>query len=202
MLVRCAKSGWCASRIEGQATATDPDAPAALDLARALLRDTREELVRADEKASSLLTAVGIAVGALLTGVVGRIWSPAGFDQLARIAWWVGVAGVGAATCFLVSALLPRFRRSEGTARVTYFADVIRAENAKGRARPGAVMSDLEAAVKSSANNALAHTLQQLRAISWIVSVKYRRIRAAILSLAVAVAFLGIALALQAISRG
>lgn len=185
-------------RGKGLMSNTDPDAPAALELVRALLRDGREELVRADGKASSLLAVVGVIVGALLTSVVGRVWSPADFDQHARIAWWLGIAAVGVAACCLVNALLPRFWRSKGAARVTYFADVVRVEkDAKRSARAETAISDLEAAVQSSARDVFAHALQQLRAISWIVSIKYRRIRAAILLLAVAAAFLGIALALH-----
>ncbi|MGH8906103.1 MAG: Pycsar system effector family protein [Egibacteraceae bacterium] len=166
---------------------------AALDLARGLLRDSREELSRADEKAGSLLTAVGVAVGLLLTGAIGGVWSPATFGQGARLAWWFGVAATGAAVCCLVSALLPRFLAARDTARVSYFAQVVHLEQQK----KGAGEDHLRAAVTSAAADPLAHTLDQVRAISSLASVKYRRIRAAITAMALAAVALGIALALQ-----
>lgn len=91
-----------------------------------LLRETREELARADAKASVLLAASGIAFAALLATDPDTGWYP---DHLshgaARISAWVaivltllGIASVG-------SAVKPRLRaKPPEQGQPHYFADV------------------------------------------------------------------------------
>jgi hypothetical protein len=87
---------------KGDSSAADgniqPENPHA-KLVDALLNDTREELGRADGKASILLSAVGVVVSVLLAGAISRDWNP---TQLASCEWlwWLGTlsgtAAIGA----------------------------------------------------------------------------------------------------------
>jgi hypothetical protein len=46
------------------------------EYARLLLAEAREELGRADQKASLLLAAASVAIAAIVTGLVGSGWKP------------------------------------------------------------------------------------------------------------------------------
>src|SRR5262245_8921031 len=59
-----------------------------------LLKEAREELARADSKAALLLAATGVAVGALLAGLIGGKWMPFSLDNRVEWLWWFGVASV------------------------------------------------------------------------------------------------------------
>src|SRR5689334_21314511 len=71
------------------------------DIARSLLIETREELIRADGKAALLLASVGLAVGAILaelfTGHKSIHVRGAGWE----VVWWSGVALGALGTSFL-----------------------------------------------------------------------------------------------------
>lgn len=92
-----------------------------------LLRETREELGKADAKASILLAASGIAVAALLASGNDADWYPENLYSLwaRRLAWAalaVTLLGVG----FVGSAVRPRLRRQDSLANnaVHCFDDV------------------------------------------------------------------------------
>ena len=91
-----------------------------------LLSETREELQKADAKASILLAASGIAFAALLTSGGASGWYPDRLsDGTARAFVWIaiGVALVGVA--FVGAAVMPRLRaKSRHGEKLHYFGDV------------------------------------------------------------------------------
>jgi hypothetical protein len=91
-----------------------------------LLGDTREELTRADSKAALLLSATGVAVGALLAGLLAGKWTPFELDNRVEWIWWVGVGSAAAGIYSIAAAIYPRIhRRSSDQARPpAYYGDV------------------------------------------------------------------------------
>jgi hypothetical protein len=92
----------------------------------ALLSETREELQRADAKASILLAATGIAFSALLAAAGAGTWTPEKLQHGdARLAVWcslaLGLVGIGV----LGSAVKPRFQaRAMDREKLHYFGNV------------------------------------------------------------------------------
>ena len=65
--------------------------------AAALHRETREELARADGKATTLLGVVGLILGALLAGIIAGNWSPNHLGCFEEMIFWLGAVGAAAA---------------------------------------------------------------------------------------------------------
>jgi MFS family permease len=113
----------------GSASPGSPDAadPATSYLAD-LLRDTREELARADSKAALLLAATGVVVGALLAGLLGGRWTPFSLDTRVEWIWWLGVACAAAGIFSISAAVYPRIHRPDvlhPPPTPSYFGDVV-----------------------------------------------------------------------------
>ena len=92
-----------------------------------LLRETREELAKADTKASILLAASGIALSALLTAGTSAHWYPENVkDDTARSLAWAAGALTIIGMLFVGAAVKPRLRAKHGgtPALVHYFGDV------------------------------------------------------------------------------
>jgi pycsar effector protein len=144
-----------------------PDAT--LLYATSLLSNAREEIDRADAKASILLAASGVASGALLAGLIAGSWTPLKLQAAVQWAWWLGLAESATAIWCLALAVYPRERKSDpgiaGT--VAYYGDIL--------AYPTNVQ--LVAALHRSADANIDRIADQLRNISSIVSHKYRLIR-------------------------
>jgi hypothetical protein len=91
-----------------------------------LLSETREELAKADAKASILLAASGIAFAALLTAGSTASWYP---DKLschsARVLAWVAVTLTFVGIVFVGAAVKPRLRaKRPHRGNPHYFGDV------------------------------------------------------------------------------
>lgn len=69
------------------------------ELAKVLLAESREELTRADGKASLLLAALGIGLSAILGAVLAGNWAPFVLASPWEAIWWTGAAG-GASPSF------------------------------------------------------------------------------------------------------
>jgi hypothetical protein len=147
-----------------------------VELAKQLLAETREELSRADGKASILFAAATVVAGAIVTGIVAGSWSPTALHPFPQLLWWLGSALVAVGMWFLGSAVYPRVRDTPQRGRVTYFMDVI--------AHDDASLCD---ALIDQARDPLARTVHQLRALSPMVRQKYRDIAAALRLLAIGV---------------
>jgi hypothetical protein len=144
-----------------------------------LLKTTREELTRADSKAQLLLAATGVAVGALLAGLLGGRWEPATLDNRIEWLWWAGgVAPTVAGIALLGAAVYPRRTGRPGPPSrvVTYFGHVVTHPD----------VTSLRSALASSSLDPTAHAIHQLSVVSRIVATKYRLIRFGMWSLATA----------------
>jgi hypothetical protein len=142
---------------------------ATLTYSTALLRDAREEIDRADAKASILLAASGVAVGAFLAGLIAGSWSPLKLEPAIQWAWWLGMAELGVGIGCLALAIYPRERQNDSRIpwAVAYYGDVM--------AYP--TTAELVAALKRSSETSIDRVADQLRHVSWIANHKYRLLR-------------------------
>ncbi len=177
----------CASKDDSPETHVTHSEDDRATLVDSLLKDTREELGRADGKASILLSAVGVVVSVLLAGAISRNWNPtqlASFEWL----WWLGTLSGTAAIVAFGAAVWPRVEHPADKEKLTYFGHV--ADFKK--------VDDLSVAVarRASATDPQDRPIDQLYTVSKIVAKKYKLIRwgigffgAALLLCTAAVAF-------------
>lgn len=145
-----------------------------------ILAETREEVNRADTKASILLGAIGIAVsgvvGDMVNGVVSGVVSGAW-----GASWpWLRWTAVGAAflsVTLLLMALYPRRIRLRRPLVNAYFGDVVAHSDPRA----------LRAALERPSPDELGRLTDQIHTISRIVSTKYRLIQLALWCLAISV---------------
>jgi MFS family permease len=147
-----------------------------------LLAESREELARADGKASMLLSALGVAIGVIAAALLAGDWSPDRLDRPYRVVWWVGLAFAGAGSLALCLAVWPRIRHHLPGPSATYFDEI---------ALLGSVERVKTALARTDATD---RTLTQLVAISRIARRKYKLIRWAMLLLGVAIVLVLIAM--------
>lgn len=142
---------------------------ATLLYATSLLGNAREEIDRADAKASILLAASEVVAGALLAGLIAGRWTPLKLQAAVQWAWWLGLVESAIGIWCLALAVYPRERKndSEIPETVAYYRDVL--------AYPTNIQ--LVAALNRSAETNIDRIADQLRNVSWIVSHKYRLIR-------------------------
>ncbi len=135
-----------------------------------LLAETREEIVRADTKAAILFTAFGIAVAAVLAGLIAGDWSPNDLDRAATAVFWVG--GGSAAVSFLALgyALWPRMKHKQADGPASYFLKIREYDD----------LDALRTALKRSAESD-DRPVEQLKVVSDIAWNKFVCIRIAML---------------------
>lgn len=133
--------------------------------AELVLAAAREELVKADGKASFLLATCGVVFGALLAAPPDGAWTPRVLATPANWVWWAGMAAASAGVGALVYTIYPRTGR-QGTARISCFVDVLDAQ-------------DRDIIVAFSRTD-LVLLLDQIRRISQIARRKYTGIKLAI----------------------
>ncbi|MER7798945.1 Pycsar system effector family protein [Streptomyces parvulus] len=164
-----------------------------------LLGEVREEIVRADAKAATLLSAAGVVVGVFLAGALAGQWSPRSLTVPAQTVWWLS-AGVGTGGVALLGlAVMPvvtSSQRAAESAQATplppgarFFGDVVALTD----------VSELREAVAIQAEDPLTRSLHQLWELSHVVQRKYWRIRAGLMGLACALAGFAGVLGLQSI---
>lgn len=88
-----------------------------------LLRETREELARADGKAQILFAVSGVVIGVVLGGLLAGDWRPADLSCLGEAVWWLGVVAAAVGPGALAAGIWPRLVPA-APGRVTYFEDV------------------------------------------------------------------------------
>src|SRR3954452_18945096 len=81
----------------------------------ALLKETREELIRADAKASLLFAATGVVLAAVLTGIISGKWNPGDLKAGATGAFILGATAYAVAVISLGYAVWPRITHEEET---------------------------------------------------------------------------------------
>jgi hypothetical protein len=138
-----------------------------------MLRSTREEITRADTKASLLLAAFGVVTGALLAGLLAQRWSPFMLANRVEWLWWAGIAAAVVALILLGAAVFPRtVRKHEKPNVLAYFADV--------DAYAAESDEELKKALVRSAEASGMALMDQLRSTSRIAALKYRCVRRAL----------------------
>lgn len=146
---------------------TDPLRPDTAALAAEMLAEVREEIDRADQKASLLIGSLGIAFSIVLSGLLGGSWNPATLGPVAVALW--GLCAVAAAGSVLAAAIAvwPRASPPPGRGAITYWGLV------QGIGSP----LELADALAERGLHAPERTYQQLLVLSLLVQRKYRAIR-------------------------
>jgi hypothetical protein len=125
----------------------------------------REELNRADTKASILLAGSIAVVAAVIAGVVAGGWSPTMLTDWREPLWWVGAATASAAILLLSAAIYPRTKRRDGQPSViAFYGDVVRLTD----------RIELLTALQRSARRDVDLLVDQIYQVSRIVKRKYR----------------------------
>jgi hypothetical protein len=137
---------------------------------RQILTETREELTRADSKASLLFAVFGVVLGALLAGLISQRWQPADLAAGATVVFWLGTALAALGAASLGWAVWPRVNHEQADGPASYFGDVV----AYGADR-AALRAGLAAGAASDERD-----VEQLAVISSIVWKKYAGIRLAL----------------------
>ena len=147
----------------------DSSDEATLLYATSLLGNAREEIGRADAKASILLAASGVAAGALLAGLIAGSWTPVTLQVVLQWVWWFGVVESAVGICCLALAIYPRERKNDSRIpwTVVYYGDVL----------AYSTTAELVAALSRSAETNIERIADQLRHVSWIVNHKYKLLR-------------------------
>ena len=141
-----------------------------LRCAQRLLADNREELRRADLKASQGLGAAGATAIALLTAAVGGAWQPADLAGSREWAWWLGCLLWTASVAALTFALLPRLGSATDAEHAAYFGHINRLM------RDGDVLR----ALHRTACDPLPAVISQLCWSSRVIVTKYQLVRCGI----------------------
>ena len=143
---------------------------------RQLLSESREELVRADNKSALLLASSGIIAGAILAAILAGDWSPQLLAPCVAWIWWLGaVAALGGMISFASSVYpVTKYRGQRPVNVVAYFGDVLTVPPA-----------DLQARLRATAHSSDARVVDQIRIIAMIVDRKYRGIQTGLWFIAV-----------------
>lgn len=150
------------------------------ELAKTLLAESREELTRADGKASLLLAALGLGISAILAAILAGDWKPFELEQPYQGAWWMGSGFAGASFFCLCAAVYPKVKHRRAAKGVTYFGDVAALKTADA----------LREALKRSETDPAERSVTQLHVVARLVGRKYRYIRLGLISLGVAIALM------------
>ncbi|BCL21862.1 hypothetical protein GCM10017668_37050 [Streptomyces tuirus] len=143
--------------------------------AASLLATAREEIVRADGKASLLLATVGIALGAIVSAILSGDWTPFELVNCVEWIWWVGVALAVLGVVLLGCAVHPRVGRGHDAPDylVAYFGDIA-----------GKPRATLEQRIRETLSAPKEAPLDQLYRVSNLAASKYWYIRTALWALA------------------
>ncbi|MYU53485.1 MULTISPECIES: Pycsar system effector family protein [Streptomyces] len=139
-------------------------------LARLLLAETREEMVKADQKAGFILSCLGVAVTALVGAVSTGGIAPLRYGPVAQSLFWTGCAALPPSLYLLGQVIVPRVGSAERH-RVHYFGDV---------AATGDTAATVSARLIGSLvrrTDPLERDVSQFALLSKVVAAKYRRIR-------------------------
>ncbi|MFC4505639.1 MULTISPECIES: Pycsar system effector family protein [Streptomyces] len=136
-------------------------------IARTLLAEAREELLKADNKAGFLLATLGAMLTALLGAMCGGVVEPRRYTAVSQILLWAGCVTCLVALVLLGLAMTPRLGRPHSS-RAHYFGDV----------SAMACVPCLEEAVRRT--DPLGRDLDQLTFLSHTAWIKYRCIRHAL----------------------
>lgn len=138
-------------------------------LARQLLSETREELTRADGKASMLLAAFGVFVGVVIAGLLAGEFAPSDLHCGGLWLWWLGCAVIAASLVALAAAIYPRLEHGEAQGPISYYGHAA-----------GKKADELEGILQHQVDGQRSRTVEQLAVVSDIVWRKYRFLQVAL----------------------
>jgi len=138
-----------------------------VDVVGQMLQEARSDVQAADQKASILLAAAGIGIGALLGGLLSGEWNPALLGCAASVLWWYGATSLAIAVVSAGAAVWPRIGRGRLEDPVYYWGQVATYPN----------LEILNAALDVFPPDPVSRTRHQLFNLSKIVSRKYRLIQ-------------------------
>ena len=168
--------------------ASDEDPPEGT-FVEMLLDEGREELARADNKASVLLGAAGLVLSVFLGSVIAGDWDPTEItNDAAEVVFWTGIALSILGIVRLAAAVMPRTKHGEGKEKLAYFGHVIQyrkrglaLRSATRQRRDAEAKRDLRAAITAASVNRFDRTIDQVWVISLIVQRKYEHVRGGLL---------------------
>jgi hypothetical protein len=145
------------------------------------LAEAREELARADGKASILLAATGVGVGAVLGGAVSADWTPVQLGDPWAVIWVGGFSLILGGIGCLVTAVYPRWKRgADDEAELYFFGHAAKMKSA----------AEIEAAIRRTAERPLLRTSDQLMHVARIIERKYLWIQRGIWMLVIGLAII------------
>lgn len=156
--------------------------------ARLLLRETREELNRADGKASILLAAAGVVVGALLAAAFAGRWHPLHLEPQARALSVLAMMAAAYAVGRLGLAVWPSIVHPKDGALLFWGHALSESGDSRGEH-----LDHLRAQIMKEARDPLARAVDQLHVVGTIVDRKYGHIRHALVALGMAATLAGLA---------
>jgi hypothetical protein len=158
----------------------DTPRPDTAALAADMLAEVREEIDRADQKASLLIGSLGIAFSIVLSGMIGGDWTPVTLSPFGATVWVVGVIAAAASVAAAASAVWPRLSRAPGADAITYWGQI------RGLGSP----AEVGRALAERGLHPPERTYQQLLVLSAVVQRKYRAIRLSMMLAGIGVAFI------------
>lgn len=151
------------------------------ELAERLLIDTREDIGRADAKASMLFGIAGVVLGVLLAGIVAGDWSPVTKLGDGEPLWWIGSAcAIGGLICLGLAVYPAIGHPASHKEKVAYFGHV---------ASFGGLDEFSSALAEYASKEHNDRAEDQVFQLSKIVLKKYKLVRAALILFALAGAF-------------
>jgi hypothetical protein len=173
------------------------------ELAEKMVQEARQELAQAENKASLLLSASFVVVSV----VISNASSGGAFSELdnpgVQLLFWLGLASAVLGMGLLVLAILPRFRNIGDRNRLAFFAHAAAfGEGPTGEddvAREQVRRELGKALVAVATVSSLDRLTDRVFDISTIVLAKYRRVRWAMLSLALGAVLLASSSGLRAL---
>lgn len=133
------------------------------DPAKQLLDETREEVTRADAKATTLLSVNGILIAALLAAAIGGHFDPRSLWNDVEWLFWSGMTAILASEVLFCAAVFPRVWHPPSRGRPRYFGHVVEFASAD------ALRREFE-----RSEDPAERTVDELIVLSRIVVRKYR----------------------------
>jgi MFS family permease len=139
---------------------------AAASVGEAILAEAHREIDRADQKASILLAGVGVAIGAILAGLIPAHWSPSDLGSPWQWIWWAGILATSVGIAFLLAAVYPRIGGKGNGKQLNYFGDACEMPTREA----------VRECLIETSKDELGRTVDQIFVDSRIVKRKYRLI--------------------------
>ena len=149
-----------------------------------MLSEAREDVTRADQKASVLLAALGIGFAAVLGGQLAGHFDSSKLSPYGQIFWWAGVIAAVASVVLAAISLWPRYKLNDRPEHgITYWGHIAAFKT----------LQEFEASLEDQGPATNARGRHQLWRLSRLVLLKYRLLRASIICTGGAGFLLGLA---------